>query len=197
MKLVWFHFLLQVLVPFLSWSRSRSRSQSRSWTKPGPVPWSRSRFRNISGPGLRPGPGPIMCLVPALVPVPVPVKKFGPVTQWHAVLQHWSTAVLQHWSIAVLQCCITACNIACIIAVVCMQFCTTRDWHGPGTDQWQDLNLNVLVIFWPDVQSWCASYRSYTLNFFVQYWKNTVFCHFKVTAAAHGISWIWITHIYF
>ena len=67
---------------FRSWFRSQSRSQSRSWTKPGAGPWCRSQFCHISGLGLGTSPGPIRFLVPALVPVPVPVTRFGPVTQW-------------------------------------------------------------------------------------------------------------------
>ena len=36
---------------------------------PSPGPWTRSRSRHISGPGHSIGPGPVIFLVPALVPV--------------------------------------------------------------------------------------------------------------------------------
>ena len=49
----------------------------------GPGPWSRSRSCHIYGPSI--GPGSVIFLVPALVPVPFPVKMSGPITQWKLV----------------------------------------------------------------------------------------------------------------
>ena len=66
-----FLFILQVLVPFFVMVPVQVPDQT----------WSRSLVpvpvHHISGRGL--GPGPVIFLVPALVPVPV--NFFGPVTQ--------------------------------------------------------------------------------------------------------------------
>ena len=45
---------------------------------PGPSPGPEPNLVPFHGPG----PGPVVFLVPALVPVPVLVQIFGPVTQW-------------------------------------------------------------------------------------------------------------------
>ena len=85
-------FLLQVRVPFFVMVPVPD-------SDPILVPFpdqtlSQSQSRHISGPGLCSGPGPVIFQVLALVPVPVPVISFGPVTQCVILRNVWPVRTL-------------------------------------------------------------------------------------------------------